>query len=107
MRRSCTDKQNRRVTVQAGIRLQKLNEELHTRGLAMPNLGDIAYQSIAGAISTATHGTGRDFGGIATQVVGMRIVAGDGSVIECAADESPRSSTPHASGSALSASSRP
>src|SRR5262245_3142540 len=84
-----TDSQNHRVTVQAGIRLQKLNEELHARGLAMPNLGDIAYQSIAGAISTATHGTGRDFGGIATQVVGMRIVAGDGSVIECDAEREP------------------
>jgi L-gulonolactone oxidase len=83
------DPQTQRVTVQAGIRLQKLNIELDARGLAMPNLGDIAYQSIAGAISTATHGTGRDFGGIATQVIGMRIVAGDGSVIECDAEREP------------------
>jgi L-gulono-1,4-lactone dehydrogenase len=77
------DAEKRTVTVQAGIRLQRLNEELHARGLAMPNLGDIAYQSIAGAISTATHGTGATLGGIATQVIGMRIVAGDGSITEC------------------------
>jgi L-gulonolactone oxidase len=78
-----------RVTVQSGIRLRKLNEELWARGLAMPNLGDIAYQSVAGAISTATHGTGATFGGIAAQVVGMRIVTGDGSVVECDAAREP------------------
>ena len=77
------------ITVQAGVRLQRLNEELEARGLAMPNLGDIAYQSIAGAISTATHGTGLKFGGLAAQVIGMRVVAGDGSVIECSAGQEP------------------
>lgn len=77
------------VTVQAGITLQRLNDELWARGLAMENLGDIAYQSIAGAISTATHGTGRRFGGLAAQVAGLRIVAGDGSMIECSADVEP------------------
>ena len=77
------------VTVQSGIPLSQLNEDLHARGLAMPNLGDIAYQSIAGAISTATHGTGAKFGGIATQVAGMRIIAGDGSIVECSAEREP------------------
>ena len=46
------------VTVQAGIRLHELNAALFERGLALPNLGDIDKQSIAGATSTATHGTG-------------------------------------------------
>ncbi len=46
------------VTVQAGIRLHDLNALLYERGLALPNLGDIDRQSIAGATSTATHGTG-------------------------------------------------
>ena len=45
------------MTVQAGIRLHDLNDELFERGLALPNLGDIDVQSIAGATSTATHGT--------------------------------------------------
>jgi len=83
------DRERCTITVQAGIRLQRLNEELDARGLAMPNLGDIAYQSIAGAISTATHGTGLAFGGLATQVAGMRLVAGDGSVLECSAEQEP------------------
>ncbi len=68
------------VTVQAGIRLHDLNDQLAKRGLAMPNLGDINTQSIAGAIATATHGTGASHGNIATTVVGMEIVTGDGGI---------------------------
>jgi L-gulonolactone oxidase len=74
------------VTVEAGIPLSKLSEELWSRGLALENMGDIAYQSIAGATSTATHGTGVTFRGIAAQIVGMRIIAGDGSVVDCTAE---------------------
>jgi L-gulonolactone oxidase len=77
------DKIKNTVTVQSGIQLSKLNIELHKNGLAMQNLGDIAYQTIAGAISTSTHGTGIQFSGIANQVVAMRIVLADSSVIEC------------------------
>ncbi len=73
------------VTVQAGIRLHQLNDELAARGLALPNMGDIAYQSIAGAIATATHGTGAGLGNIATQIVGLELVVGDGSIVR--ADE--------------------
>ena len=75
------DHDNGRVTVEAGARLFNLNPQLHAVGLAMPNLGDIAYQSVAGAISTATHGTGLGFSSIAAGVVGMRLVAGDGTVV--------------------------
>jgi len=82
-----TDAVKGQVTVQAGIKLHRLNEELDRRGLAMPNLGDIDRQSISGAISTATHGTARDLGGIARDVVGLRIIAGDGSIIDCSPEE--------------------
>ena len=68
------------VTVQAGIRLFDLNDELAKRGLALPNLGDIAYQSIAGATATATHGTGAGHGNIATRIVGIELVTGDGTI---------------------------
>jgi L-gulonolactone oxidase len=78
-----------RATVQAGITLEALNEVLEERGLAFPNLGDIAYQTVAGATSTATHGTGRALPGLAAQIVAMRIVTGDGSVMSCSADEQP------------------
>jgi FAD-linked oxidoreductase len=70
------------VTVQAGIPLSRLNDELAAHGLAMENLGDIAYQSIAGAIATSTHGTGARFTGIAAQVRSMRVVTGEGAVAE-------------------------
>ena len=84
-----TDAAKGRVTVEAGIRLHRLNDELWKRGLAMPNLGDIDRQSISGAIATSTHGTARELGGIARDVVGMRLVAGDGSVVECSEEENP------------------
>ncbi len=77
------------VTVQSGIRLEHLNPQLWDLGFSLTNLGDIAYQSISGAISTATHGTGGDVGGLATQVRAMRVVTGEGSVIECSPDSAP------------------
>lgn len=77
------DHDNARVTVQAGIRLRDLNERLAAVGLALPNLGDINVQSIAGAISTATHGTGLALGNLSTAVVGMEFVTGTGQVVSC------------------------
>lgn len=76
------DRASHRVTVEAGMTIADLNTVLHGLGYALPNLGDIAYQTISGAVSTATHGTGRLLGGIATRISGMRLVAGDGSVLE-------------------------
>ena len=74
------DRENGLVTVGAGTRLWRLNEMLAAEGLAMANLGDIAYQSVAGAISTSTHGTGQSLTGLAAQVRGMRLVDGHGRV---------------------------
>lgn len=83
------DKASGTVTVQAGISIKKLNEELARVGLAMSNLGDIAYQSIAGAISTATHGTGIHLGNLATFVSHLTLVCADGTTLRCSpeADE--------------------
>lgn len=77
------DPETRRVTVEAGIPLHVLCDELDARGLALENMGDIAQQSIAGATATATHGTGWHFGNLSSRIVGMRIIAGDGTVIDC------------------------
>ena len=77
------------ATVGAGTRLSRLNDLLAGVGLAMTNLGDIDAQTIAGAISTGTHGTGQKFGGIATQVAGLEMVLADGSVAQCSASERP------------------
>ncbi|SED50305.1 D-arabinono-1,4-lactone oxidase [Ruania alba] len=73
---------SRLVQVGAGIRLRALCRELAQRGLAMENMGDIDAQSLAGAISTGTHGTGARLGGLATQVRGLRVVTADGQVRE-------------------------
>src|SRR5690606_31528608 len=83
------DRERRRVRVGAGTPLHVLNPALETLGLALPNLGDIDRQSIAGAISTGTHGTGAALQGIAAAVTGLTIVIADGSVVECSAEETP------------------
>jgi L-gulono-1,4-lactone dehydrogenase len=77
------------VTVRSGTTLRDLNAALDTLGLAMANLGDIDAQTVSGAISTGTHGTGGRIGGLAVQVVGLELVLADGSVVACSADERP------------------
>jgi L-gulono-1,4-lactone dehydrogenase len=66
------------VSVQAGITLATLNDALADAGLAFPNLGDIDRQTISGAIATSTHGTGAEWGGLATFVEAMTLVTADG-----------------------------
>jgi L-gulonolactone oxidase len=83
------DVEARTVTVEAGITLSDLCDELDRRGLALENMGDIAYQSIAGATATATHGTGWHFGNISSRIVGMRLIASDGSIVVATPDEHP------------------
>ena len=74
------DREAGTVTVEAGITIADLNELLHGLGLALTNLGDIAYQTISGAISTSTHGTGARFTGLAGQVRALRLVDGTGGI---------------------------
>src|SRR5579871_3919698 len=77
------------ITVRSGTTIRELNAALDALGLAHPNLGDIDAQTISGAISTGTHGTGAGLGGIATQVTGLELVLADGSVVSCSADDNP------------------
>ena len=81
------DRERSRVRVLAGTRLHQMPRLLAPYGLAMANLGDIDRQSIAGAISTGTHGTGTRFGGISTQVVGATLVTGTGELLTVGDDE--------------------
>ncbi|UFU05939.1 D-arabinono-1,4-lactone oxidase [Ruania halotolerans] len=71
---------SRLVRVGAGIRLRDLTQQLAARDLAMENMGDIDAQSLAGAISTGTHGTGARLGGLATQVHALRLVTAEGQI---------------------------
>lgn len=77
------------ITVGAGIRLRDLNTHLTARGFALANLGDIDAQSIAGAISTGTHGTGGPVAGISAQVRGVELVLASGQIVQADAATHP------------------
>jgi FAD/FMN-containing dehydrogenase len=85
----CIDRERHTVTVLAGTTLKHLGDTLLQYGLAQENLGDIDTQSIAGAISTGTHGTGIRFGNLSTQVEGLTLVTANGEVLECSATHQP------------------
>jgi FAD-linked oxidoreductase len=71
------------ITVQAGIVLSDLNAQLELHQLSMPNLGDVTYQTLAGALSTSTHGTGLQRTGLAAQIRAFRMVSAAGEVLVC------------------------
>ncbi|MET0494951.1 MAG: FAD-binding protein, partial [Actinoplanes sp.] len=75
------------VTVQAGMPMSALNALLATHGLAMPNLGDIDAQTVAGAISTGTHGTGMAHSTIASCVEAVTLVTGTGAILHLGPDD--------------------
>lgn len=83
------DARRRRVRVLAGTPLFVLNPALQELGLALPNLGDIDRQTIAGAIATGTHGTGTRVRGIADAVCGLTLVLADGSTLACSPQVEP------------------
>ncbi|QNS02970.1 D-arabinono-1,4-lactone oxidase [Streptomyces xanthii] len=77
------------VKVEAGIKLHRLAAELHRHGLALENQGDIDKQSLAGALATATHGTGERFRNMSANVVGCRLVTATGEVVEIDEERDP------------------
>lgn len=77
------------VTVEAGTPLKRLNAALAREGLSLTNMGDIMEQTVAGATSTGTHGTGRDSASIAAQIRALELVTADGSVLTCSEKENP------------------
>ncbi|MFF4590582.1 D-arabinono-1,4-lactone oxidase [Streptomyces sp. NPDC001388] len=77
------------VTVEAGTPLKRLNIALAREGLSLTNMGDIMVQTVSGATSTGTHGTGRESGSIAAQIKGLELVTADGSVLTCSEKENP------------------
>jgi L-gulonolactone oxidase len=83
------DQEKHQVTVEAGIRLHALITELADRGLALSNVGSVVEQSIAGALSTGTHGSGIRFGNLATQVIALRLIGGDSSSHDLSSTKKP------------------
>jgi FAD-linked oxidoreductase len=80
------DPEEKTVTVLGGTILAHLGDELLKHGLAQENLGDIDVQTIAGAISTGTHGMGIRFGILPTQVEALTLVTASGELLECSRD---------------------
>ncbi|MFF5488168.1 D-arabinono-1,4-lactone oxidase [Streptomyces virginiae] len=77
------------VTVAAGTVLKDLNQALAAAGLSLTNMGDIMEQTVSGATSTGTHGTGRDSASIAAQIRGLELVTADGRLLTCSEKENP------------------
>ncbi|MET9233188.1 D-arabinono-1,4-lactone oxidase [Streptomyces cellulosae] len=83
------DREAGTVTVEAGTPLKRLNAALAREGLSLTNMGDIMEQTVSGAASTGTHGTGRESASIAAQIKGLELVTADGSVLTCSEKENP------------------
>jgi FAD/FMN-containing dehydrogenase len=83
------DEERSEATVWAGSRLRSLGDPLWEQGFAMENLGDTDVQALAGAISTATHGSGIALRSLSSQVVGLTLVSAAGEVVECSEEREP------------------
>lgn len=83
------DREAMTVTVESGTPLKRLNVALAREGLSLTNMGDIMEQTVAGATSTGTHGTGRDSASIAAQIRALELVTADGRLMTCSKTENP------------------
>jgi alditol oxidase len=76
------DTNGRTVTVEGGLTYGHLSPYLDSKGWALHNLASLPHISIAGACSTATHGSGEKLGNLATAVSGMEIVNAEGEIVQ-------------------------
>ena len=81
------DRERCEARVQPGITLERLGERLYRHDLALPNYGDVATQTIGGAVGTATHGTGPTLQNLSQLLIGGRLVDGRGEVREFGPDD--------------------
>ena len=83
------DRQTCRARVGAGMLLSDLGEALAEVGLAMPNYGDVATQTLAGALGTGTHGSGQRLYNLSMTLVGGRLVTGTGDIVAFSVERDP------------------
>jgi L-gulonolactone oxidase len=83
------NKEKNYVVAQGGITLNDLHAALAADGLAMINVGSISDQTLAGVVTTATHGTGMAFKVISTHVLSLTLLLADGSKVRCSRHEHP------------------
>ncbi|QBR90941.1 D-arabinono-1,4-lactone oxidase [Nocardioides euryhalodurans] len=81
------DREAMTVTARAGTPLHVLNDELARLGLSLHNMGDIAEQTVAGAVSTGTHGSGGRVASLSAQLRGLELVTGTGELLRASATE--------------------
>ena len=75
------DRERGTITVEGGMKYGQLGVYLHGEGYALHNMASLPHISVAGAIATATHGSGVDNGNLATSVSGLEFVAADGELV--------------------------
>ncbi|HEX8052077.1 MAG TPA: D-arabinono-1,4-lactone oxidase [Thermoleophilaceae bacterium] len=75
--------------IEAGASIRELGPALAEHGLALENQGDVDPQSLAGAIATATHGTGARFPNLSAQVAGLRLIGDGGEAVDCSEGHEP------------------
>lgn len=83
------DPVRRRARFLAGTRLRDIPDLLAPYGLALPNQGDVNPQSLAGALSTGTHGTGLGFTGFGGIVTGLTLLTVSGEILRLSESERP------------------
>jgi FAD-linked oxidoreductase len=83
------DRQTLQAEFAAGTPMSRMGTPLKDIGQALQNMADIDYQTLAGAISTSTHGTGKDFQSYSAHVCGLQLVAANGDVLDCDASRHP------------------
>lgn len=83
------DRERATIKVRPGTTVRELGEPLWKHGLALDNMGDIDTQTIAGAVATATHGSGRQLQSFSAMVRGARIVDGRGGIVNVSAEDDP------------------
>jgi FAD/FMN-containing dehydrogenase len=83
------DSASLQATIRAGTKLTDVGAPLLERGMGLCNMGDVDVQSVAGALSTGTHGTGRTLRNLSSSIVGLRLVDARGELVECSAEREP------------------
>ncbi|KAJ5091313.1 L-gulonolactone/D-arabinono-1,4-lactone oxidase [Penicillium alfredii] len=83
------DSETGSVTVEAGIRLSELGVRLEEHGLALANLGSIDSQSIAGVITTGTHGSSLRHGLLSECIEALSLVLANGQLVRCSTTNNP------------------
>ena len=83
------DADSGRARLRAGTRISDLGVPLREAGVALLNQGDIDRQSIAGAVATGTHGTGRTLQNLSASLLEARLVLADGQIVDCSPEKEP------------------